>query len=692
MGRTKWESEGAVWRCLLCVCAVLLWGCGRADSPAITPDASTAGPDVVSDMGGAGQSLVTTILTPPRVAPGGAVTLSVSIPDRPGLQDSAWVSVEGQNTEFMLTRDGEVWTGVTSLEAPTVVRDHRVEVKAFYAGGEARGYALLAVSVQVECPAGERRQGGACYPVHSGGVLDGETRLIRTNRHSPERTMAHPRAITRVGDKLVACITDAMAVVRLEDMVPLHGETQSTGPDPAWIAPYAETLYEAGGLAHCNDMAFDATRGIAMAASRGDLAGPGGVTTWRYPDLDADALTPPEPLGLWETGDGFERLIWDGAHLFGTQHPDALVVMEVDDAGQITEVGRFTLEGALSVWALAKDEDLVYITDAGDHQIASPPGLLHNGEEHTPVFQSGRLYVVDVSTPSAPLSLGWTPTIGLGKGVATLGDGVVAVGGGTSGVELLDLSNPRKPEHLHRYPTPGLAHGLHASGGLLAVGAWDAVVLFDASERGVLRQLDADGFVRREMPPRPSSHDSYGGLFGGGFVHLDGDQLLFNEWNTIFVTTLQPGGVAPRVTLSPRVLVANAEAQAAQSFNVRVHNGGREALWVAGVSDEEVIFEAEGVVVAPGSYGDLSLSVQPGFTGSSHVTLETNDPWGAERGVHLARVAGNYAAGDKTPAFRLPAINHCEIDADCDMTPVCMDSRDVTAAGRPALYAFFSSW
>ena len=74
-----------------------------------------------------------------------------------------------------------------------------------------------------------------------------------------------------------------------------------------------------------------------------------------------------------------------------------------------------------------------------------------------------------------------------------------------------------------------VAHGLHAADGLLAVGAWDSVMLFDASERGFLRLLDMDGFVRSGLPPASSSIDSYGGVFGAGFVHLDGDKLVVTE-------------------------------------------------------------------------------------------------------------------------------------------------------------------
>ncbi len=681
-----------MWRRVLLLSVICVAAC------ATSPGGGEA--DVTVAASTSGRTLMLTNLEPNWVAPGSQSLLRVEVPDMPGLQDRAWVSYVGGFFEVALTQDGEVWTGELMLQAPTQLADHRIDVRVPYEGGEAVGHGLLAVSELEACPVGQRRQGGQCHVAFEGGILNEDRRLIAINRHGASRTMAHPRAAYRVGDKLVGCICDAMAVARVEDLVDIDANPgqvidERNALTPAWTTPYTETMYIKGGLAHCTYMVFDEERSMAMVASRGNLTGPGGLTTWRYPDLDAPAVTAPEPLGLWETDTGFERLTWDGELLYGTQHPNALVVMDIDDAGTITEVGRVHIDGALALWAIAKDGDIVYVSDAGEHLGADNPQLMHKGEEHVLGPTSGRIYTIDVSEPQAPAVLGWTATVGLAKGIALLGDGVVALASGSTGIELLDLANPRSPKHLHIYPTTGFTHGVHADNGLLAAGAWNSVMLFDASERGVLRQLDTEGFVRQQLPPSISSHSAYGGVFGAGFVQLVGDELLVLDWNSILVTGVRLGGAGPRAVLGERTIVANAEKQTPQSFSLRVHNGGRDALWVEGVESDEVHFLEEGLVVPPAGYADVNLKIQPGVTDSSYLVLETNDPEGEERGVHIARVAGNYVPGDEAPTFRVPAINHCDGVAagePCDMTPVCFDSREPLAEGRPLLIAFFSSW
>ena len=197
------------------------------------------------------------------------------------------------------------------------------------------------------------------------------------------------------------------------------------------------------------------------------------------------------------------------------------------------------------------------------------------------------------------------------------------------------------------------------------------------------------------VPPSLSAQGSYGGLVGAGFVHLDGDLLIVNEWNTILTATLRRGGQGPRAMLSQRAIIAHAGRDTAQTFSLRVHNGGREALWVEGVESDEVHFLQNGLVIPPQGYGDVSLQVQPEVAESTYFVLQTNDPIGQQRGVHVSLMDDNYAPGDEVPPFRVPSINHCDEasdDALCDMMHVCFDSRTPLEAGRPLLIAFFSTW
>ncbi|MDP6944502.1 MAG: hypothetical protein QF464_10165, partial [Myxococcota bacterium] len=190
MNRAERHLLCTAWCRTLLVSAIALWSCG---APA---DTGTNGGE---------RTLVTVTLTPDWVAPEGEVVLRVVVPDAPGLQESAWISYEGGNLEAPLTHTDDLWVGELILQAPARQADHRVDVRAYYTGGEAVGYALLAVSEQPACPEGEHRQGGACYPGFEGGLTTDNRRLLRTNRHGDQRTMAHPRAIYRVEDKLIGC-------------------------------------------------------------------------------------------------------------------------------------------------------------------------------------------------------------------------------------------------------------------------------------------------------------------------------------------------------------------------------------------------------------------------------------------------------------------------------------------------------
>ncbi len=648
-------------------------------------------------LGGEHRTLIDVNLDPAWAAPGTTTIVTARVPRIANVEidEIARITLFGETESVELIEDENGWSIHTSLSVPMILGDHDVTIRVSYTDGEAMGHGLLAVSEQEACDVGEVRQGGQCHPRLETNLMGHNARVIQTNRYGGDRKMAHPRVSYRVGDNLISCITDAMAVTRLEDLEELDAEDIGTGEPPANRAPYTETLFQEISLFHCDYMVFDEIRSFAMVATRGNLGGPGGLSVWYYPDVSSDAPGAPEPIFVEELDHGFERLVWDGTLLYGTQHPDSLVVMDVDDEGVITEIGRLRLEETLSLWALAKDGDIVYATDAGDHQgtlEVTPP---HGGETHTGLPTAGRVHAIDVSDPTAPHWLGSTTTTGLGKGIAVLPDGLIAIGGGASGVDLVDMRDPNAPEWLHVVDTPGLAHGLHYEDGFLAVADWDSVILFDASEWGVLRLLDADDFVRAQLPPSWGSADAYGGLVGAGSVTLSDDQMIVNEWNSIIVHDLVRGGVSARSMFSQRRIDTAMDRDDIQPFSIRIHNGGRETLWVEGLPTEETSFATNGLVIAPGAYGDLDGENQPGFTVDGYFAARTNDFDTEMRGVYLSRVEGNYRVGDTAPTFRLPAINHCnsvESFESCDLEPQCFDSLDPLAGEKPLLMAFFSTW
>ena len=160
-------------------------------------------------------------------------------------------------------------------------------------------------------------------------------------------------------------------------------------------------------------------------------------------------------------------------------------------------------------------------------------------------------------------------------------------------------------------------------------------------------------------------------------------------------STLKMGGGGPRAVFSERVLISSVEKTTDDHHALRVRNGGREALTIAGLPSDGISFLETENIVPPMGYVDVNVVIEPELTESSYVMFETNDPGGADRAIHLARVEGNYNPGDPGPSFRVPSINRCDGVAEgepCGMDKVCFDSREPLASGKPLLIAFFSSW
>jgi hypothetical protein len=83
------------------------------------------------------------------------------------------------------------------------------------------------------------------------------------------------------------------------------------------------------------------------------------------------------------------------------------------------------------------------------------------------------LRVIDVSTPSAPVELGYVNTPGDCRGVAVSGR-YVYVADWTGGLRVIDVSTPSAPVVVGYADTPGWARGVALSGGHVYIAAWDA--------------------------------------------------------------------------------------------------------------------------------------------------------------------------------------------------------------------------
>jgi len=71
---------------------------------------------------------------------------------------------------------------------------------------------------------------------------------------------------------------------------------------------------------------------------------------------------------------------------------------------------------------------------------------------------SSGLQILDISDPASPIYLGSVDTPGIASGVALLGDRVF-IAAGTSGLQIIDISDPANPHVAKGVDTPGEAFG-----------------------------------------------------------------------------------------------------------------------------------------------------------------------------------------------------------------------------------------
>ncbi|MBN96232.1 MAG: hypothetical protein CL928_19505, partial [Deltaproteobacteria bacterium] len=174
---------------------------------------------------------------------------------------------------------------------------------------------------------------------------------------SGERQMLHPRRVYRFGNALVACLTDSVAVIDLESMLPvdLTLDAHEQAPLPS-VMDRAEARMDVNGLAFCDDLVLDEARGLAVATTRGSLGQPAGLTTWQLPDLETPPFDPPVLLHTYEDPDGFEGASLSGEVLYAAHKPRSLSAYRLADDGTLTLLSEPPLPEATGAWAVATHE------------------------------------------------------------------------------------------------------------------------------------------------------------------------------------------------------------------------------------------------------------------------------------------------------------------------------------------------
>ncbi|MEE2830389.1 MAG: hypothetical protein VX498_14465 [Myxococcota bacterium] len=665
--------------CILLVSALLACGpTGAEPPPAPVPDGN---PDY--------QELLDIQASPEVVAPGAPIEINVTGAAIEGAHAVLQLDTMTTTLDLELTADG--LQAAVTLPAPQTLGDHLIEVQGVAPNRDLVGYALVTVSNLPPCPDGQALERGSCVVRASGSPLEP---LVLGPVNIPDdlepgeggsRSMMHPQALAALSSTvLLGCFSDSIAIVDSMDFEAMQGGSVPGGPTPAERIPVLETILAEVTTEGCQSLTLDLDRRIAVLASRGETGRPGGLSSWRIPDLDGE-LHAPVFLADLEDDDGFEDALFVNGLLYASLKPHSLAAFEVDDDGQFSLLYSESIDGLGSSWALASEPGRLYLGDGGGFVFDEERHEDDRGREHAQA--GGHVFLFDLSLPSAPQLTGWVGTQGPAKGLVPLGDGVLAVGSGSSGLELIDVADPSNPVQLDHFETPGVAKTLAAQNGYLLLADWSTLRLYDIDDPRHPRFLGASNLNR------PGS--SFPGLLSAQYVVLDDDRFWVGEFNNIVGGRIRMGLTGPRLNLGRNAvsLPLPSEGQAAVA-PVSFDNGGRGAMVVRLESGSEKLGYG-GVlqrVLAPGVSDRLLPLVTPvADSTESTLPLESNGVVESDREVPILFHEEHYGAGDLAPTFRLPVTNLCD-DEGCSTDTSCFDSRDASERGVPLLIAFFSSW
>ena len=671
-------------------------------------------------------------VSPTTVQPGQSVAVELQVPAASSASLSASL-VSGPAT--VLTHSGRrngylIYSGTLRVDTP--VGDQLLTVTGTSDAGAVIGYAILHVSdVAPGCPDGTVYEAGSCQSKGSGHALTvlgiATVGIGHTGGYEgPEkRNMMHPREVTILGSATVGCHTDHIGMIWLGDYEWVQ-DLQNVDPNADYseldeddeTTPVTEALLTEAGLLHCETFKLDRDRRIGVISARGTFGQDGGLATWRIPQTDSPPYDPPELLDTVIDSGGFEGIALspDGLILYAARKPNRLSIWAIADDGTLQLQSDYVVPAMGSAWGVTVSGSTVFMTDPTQHAPTpvvseGPGGTAHYRHAHDSA--TGRVFSIDVSDPTNPRALGWNDTAGAAKGLTVLPNNTLAVAVGASGVQLFDISNLSEPIGVGLYRTPSTVNEVGFGNGYLVAADWDSVRLYDASEKGVLRLLDAsDAGLHSELlgreigpdglpllPPSGSLALGWAGIqieSGGVCDPTDGPcAFLATDIDRIFLGRVSPGQVAPRIVLrDSRVSVRGGEGNPQQTVAIRVSNDGRQVLWVRVKPSEYVRgTSGESLVLGPGQDGviEATLSGLDGPDPPAQIVLQNNDPWTPERTVNVLVTTVQYQQGDAAPSFSLPAVNYCDEGA-CDFTPRCIQSEDVLKTGKPLFLAFFSSW
>jgi hypothetical protein len=620
---------------------------------------------------------------PLEVIPPGTLSLTIApLEVEPGEPTLARIAVSGDDEPHVelaldlwpartveMTRQDGGWSGTTELVVDEL-GDHLATATVDHADGPDVLYVLFAVTRLSPCPDGELREAGVCHPVEAGSSFEPGWYF---NANVPGRSMTHPRGLWWNDEVALGCITDSVAMFGLAGLEEL----------PQGSSPRQEVVVEdEAGLIYCDAFGFDEERRLGVTPSRGAMGFPGGLASWRFPELTAPVTEPPEHLFTLEVPSGAEGVVVRRDHVYVAEKPDQLAVYELADDGHMEELGRTALPSVIAAWGVGELGELVLVTDAGhrsDDEGAPDPSL------------AATLSVVDVSDPTDPVVIGSADSC-VARAAVAIDDVTVALACGNSGIQTWSLAEPSAPELLAQVDTPGVVSSVAAADGYLFVADWEAFALYDVAEPDSPRLVQASnlsGFMPADTPEQFRRDTATN---EAALAVFDGERYLAGDISFIRGGRILPGRRAPSLDVIDRRALVSSTEEPEIEIPVRFRNLGRAPVTVRTIEVDGLTVDTAPLTVPPFGRGELVV----GFAGDGEpdevsYALVSDDPFSPMRVGVVHDVGPGYAPGRPMPPFRVPALGLCD-DDDCPPEELgCWDT-DELPHGIPIVYAFFSSW
>ena len=249
--------------------------------------------------------------------------------------------------------------------------------------------------------------------------------------------------------------------------------------------------------------------GIGVAIS-GDYANPNGrlrltaknnvpsigITAYIADDFSGlriiDVSNPENPieLGFYDTPGNAEAVATSGDYAYIADSDHGLRIIDVSNPQNPEEVGFYDTPGR--VYGVAPSGGYAYIADYSSLRVvdvSNPENLYEVKFYETPGYTenvtvlgdyayiadwASGLRVIDISNPENPYEVGFSSTPGFSWGVTLSGDyanpnvssiGITAyIANDFSGLRIVDVSNPKNPEEVGFYDTPGFTWDVAVSG------------------------------------------------------------------------------------------------------------------------------------------------------------------------------------------------------------------------------------